>query len=247
VSGFWSRVRERLFGSPLDYAAIWAEVQGRIAGSKIGAWKPQCGEGHDASRLSHFGGLPLLPSGLDWPTCGRCGTRMPFLLQVAAAELPAEARPAFPDGILQLFFCTKCFRWEPFSDAVRVRVLANEEGLTVAAAGDVAKLVAPRSILSWQSVDDYAEPDEALGLDELQVESLFEAGYPLQGDKLLGAPYWVQDPEFPPCRECGKLMAPLFQLDSNDNLDLMWGDAGVAHILWCPDHQHVLALVWQCH
>ena len=26
------------------------------------------------------------------------------------------------------------------------------------------------------------------------------------------------------------------QLDSNDNLDLMWGDGGVAHILWCPDH-----------
>ena len=251
MAGFWSRIRERLFGPPPDYSAIWADVRDRLSHTRRVAWQPRCEEGHDPNRRSHFGGRPLLSAGAGWPSCGRCRRSMPLLLQVASVELPDEARPAFPTGLLQLFFCIKCFDWEPFSDGVCVRVLEDDAELTVAADDESESSLAERTVVDWKRIDDYPEPGDSatpeLGLDELQVESLFEAGYPLQGDKLLGAPYWVQDPERPPCPECEKPMKTLFQLDSNDNLDLMWGDAGVAHVLWCADHQQVLTLVWQCH
>jgi uncharacterized protein YwqG len=41
-------------------------------------------------------------------------------------------------------------------------------------------------------------------------------------------------------------MALVFQLDSNDNLDFMFGDAGVAHVMQCPQHPDVVALAWAC-
>jgi uncharacterized protein YwqG len=41
-------------------------------------------------------------------------------------------------------------------------------------------------------------------------------------------------------------MEYVFQIDSEDNLPLMWGDMGTAHVTRCPTHREVLALGWAC-
>jgi uncharacterized protein YwqG len=66
------------------------------------------------------------------------------------------------------------------------------------------------------------------------------------GDKLGGWPHWIQGVEYPSCPRCAARMALVFQLDSNDNLDFMFGDAGVAHVTQCPQHPDVVALAWAC-
>lgn len=66
------------------------------------------------------------------------------------------------------------------------------------------------------------------------------------GDKLAGWPSWVQGVESPSCPECGRRMTLVFQLDSNCNLDFMFGDVGRGHITQCPNHPDVLAFGWAC-
>ncbi len=66
------------------------------------------------------------------------------------------------------------------------------------------------------------------------------------GDTLLGWPHWIQGVEYPECPKCKARMEHVFQIDSEKNLPLMWGDMGIAHVTRCPTHREVLALGWAC-
>ena len=66
------------------------------------------------------------------------------------------------------------------------------------------------------------------------------------GDKLGGWPHWIQGVEYPACPRCGTVMSLVFQLDSEDNVDHMFGDSGCGHITQCPNHPDVLAFAWAC-
>jgi len=251
--GFWARLRLAVFGEPSeppDYEAMWAEYEPQLAAYRATTWKPLRGAARPGSR-SHFGGTPLLEPGERWPVCGKCKRPMPLLLQLDSRELPGEATGAFPDGLLQAFFCTKCFDWKPFRDRMLIRVLRPDAPLasTDEACADALRAV---GIEGWEADTDYPQPGD-MGLEDDAIdeeewwEVLFENDYPRQGDKLLGCPYWVQDPDRPPCPRCAAPMPAIFQIDSNHGLDMMWGDAGVAHVFWCPAHADQLALTWQCY
>lgn len=50
---------------------------------------------------------------------------------------------------------------------------------------------------------------------------------PLEGDKLAGYPYWVQDVEYPNCPICNRMMDRyIFEFASDDNIPYLWGDVG---------------------
>ena len=66
------------------------------------------------------------------------------------------------------------------------------------------------------------------------------------GDKLAGWPAWVQGVEYPNCPRCGRRMAHVFQVDSEDHVPFMFGDAGCGHITQCPEHKEVVAFGWAC-
>jgi hypothetical protein len=38
----------------------------------------------------------------------------------------------------------------------------------------------------------------------------------------------------------------VMQLESNEHLDFMFGDAGTGHITRCPEHREVVAFAWAC-
>lgn len=79
--------------------------------------------------------------------------------------------------------------------------------------------------------------------DECQVEEIANSKL---GDKLAGWPFWVQGIEYPNCPQCGRRMILVMQLDSEDNIPFMFGDAGCGHITQCPEHKEVVAFGWAC-
>jgi hypothetical protein len=235
------------------------------------AWKPICVDGRAVG--AHFGGSPLLTESERWPVCKGCDQPMQFFLQLALAELP-HAFTARGSGVLQLFYCSRddgdCETWRPFSGTHLVRLLRGPASVGSHPAGLVPFPV--RSIRRWSELVDYPHPEEheKLGLtykydfpnNRVSV-SCDELGAALRdldidadvaetlavaemGDKLGGWPSWVQSVEYPDCPQCGRRMELVFQLDSEDNIPHMFGDAGCGHITQCPDHADVLAFGWAC-
>lgn len=225
--------------------AAWRERHARRA------WKPLSNAfGLGAAQ---FGGSPVLAPGEAWPACGTCKQPMQFLVQLDLAALP-DGAPVKGAGLLQLFYCStddgRCETWAPFSGTHVVRLLS---GPTEPAAHPPAVEPYPRKrIVGWQEIVDYPDPEEpawiertAHGLDADDDDDDDDDGAE-DGDKLGGWPAWVQGVEYPSCRECGATMELVLQVDSNDNLPIMFGDVGCGHVTQCPAHPHVLAFGWAC-
>lgn len=239
------------------------------------AWLPQVKSGPGRAAGSRFGGLPWLPSGENHPACENCDRPLRLLLQLDLQSIPEPARQRLGRGLLQVFYCEnndceqECDGWSPFSEAHRVQVVNATEGHMAAPAGHPFPA---KEITGWKPVDDYPSAAElrelgldfdydfdantvrircpSIGLDsppvgihDLEAETVANA---LMGDKLLGWPHWIQGVEYPECPTCKARMEYVFQIDSENNLPLMWGDAGTAHVTRCPKHPEVLALGWAC-
>ena len=162
--------------------------------------------------------------------------------------------------------------WEPFAnDLSRVRVVQPTRPGLVTSVPELDGPFAAKRIVGWTGFTDLPSPDEH---DELGLKYTydFDAGTlrlecpeldfditnrmkdsPVEemansepGDKLAGRPAWVQNVEYPHCPRCGKRMVHIFQVDSEDNVPFMFGDAGCGHITQCPEHKEVVAFVWSC-
>jgi uncharacterized protein YwqG len=231
----------------------------RIKPFKKTTWLPVVKKKKGSVLNSKFSGIPLLDENEVWPCCGSCQQEMQLFLQLNADELPTEARQAFGEGILQVFYCTndelvcesECEAYFPFAKSTLLRII-NPANIVAKklTASPVNHAFKEKVIVSWQASDDYPNDEELddLGLDlsEDEVETLYEQDFPKTGDKLLGWPYWIQGIEYPECPDCGDLMKLVFQIDSEDNLDYAFGDAGCAHITQCEKHPERLAIAWAC-
>lgn len=246
----------------------WQRAHARVA------WRPQTQSGEGEPAGSRFGGLPWLPRGTAHPTCGDCGRPLRLLVQLDLATLPPAPQAQLgTSSLLQALYCEgdDCIAAGPFDRAHLVRALAPGPG---ARAPMVGAPFPERRIVGWQALEnDLPSPEEheheglhvdydfkagtlsvrcpevglaptTLPLDALESEELGQA---FDKDKLLGWPRWVQNVEYPACPRCHRQMQYVFQLDSEDNLPWMWGDAGIAHVTRCPEHPDVLTLVWACH
>lgn len=205
---------------------------------------------------SRFCGPAALVEGEPWPACGKCGGAMQLFVQLNSRDLPPEAGRPFGDGILQLFYCTSrdCEGgWEPFDPTHLCRVL--RPGLGVRLARRPAEgTFDPRPIIGWLSQPDLPNYEEIMdlgvSLSDEQMEALYEAehtSYPVQGEKLLGWPFWVQGVEYVACPECGQQMKYIFQVDSEANIPFALGDGGVGHISMCERHPEKIAFTWACY
>lgn len=238
------------------------------------AFKPVVEAGNLSGVLSWFGGEPSGSGDDVWPICKQCQAPMRFFVQIALAEVPAKAQLPLTDGILQLFYCStddgSCETWEPFSGTHFARVLQEASGLWSAPAG--VEPFPKKAITNWDAVQDHPHPEEhndlglsydhdfkrnrvsvrcddpPLNIEDLDVNlDVAEAiAMAEPGDKIGGWPHWIQGAEYPHCPRCQTRMALLLQVDSEDNLDYMFGDAGCAHLTYCPKHPDVLAFGWAC-
>ena len=77
------------------------------------------------------------------------------------------------------------------------------------------------------SISDFRIEQENLEFDEALWEA-YEEAYPSQGHKIGGYPHFIQNDPREDERLQDKLLL-LFQLDSDEEYDIMWGDVGVGN------------------
>jgi uncharacterized protein YwqG len=232
----------------------------RLAIFKRTTWLPVVKNKTGSVLTSKFSGIPLLDNNESWPKCANCHQEMQLFVQLNADELPAAAKQqAFGNGILQVFYCTndeqqceaECEAYFPFAKSTLLRIInpANMVANTLNVS-PVINAFEEKVIVAWKASDDYPNCDEldelGIELNDAEIDLLYERDYPKAGDKLLGWPAWVQGIEYPDCPDCGDRMKFIFQIDSEDNLDYMFGDVGCAHITQCEKHPDRLAIAWAC-
>lgn len=200
---------------------------------------------------SKVGGLPYWPKDLTWPRSAD-GRVLSFLAQINFAETP----PLIPfptKGILQFFIHDDDLYGMDFDDGENpdtFRVVYHPEVLETdsilqtklpAATWDEALLphhpdesyplmfglgeaVAP--ITDYQFYQHFGTAFfRQFGEKEWDVMGEFEKSVRAQGHKIGGYAYFTQDDP----RRPDDPMLLLLQLDSDEGMDLMWGDMGVGH------------------
>jgi uncharacterized protein YwqG len=221
-------------------------------------WIPTVRQGDSAPHASKFAGTPWLAQGEAWPECDNCGKPMPLFLQLNLDTLPEALEKKYGSGLLQLFYCTnaepcceaECDAFFAFTSAKLVRVIQPAgEPQHVKLPPEAARFPA-LEIIGWREDQDYPTWQEGLeyrvNLTDDEWEQIAKQNFPRSGDKLAGWPLWAQDIEYPNCPICHDIMHLVFQIDSEDHLPHMFGDAGCGHITQCPSHPDQVTFAWAC-
>ena len=200
---------------------------------------------------SKVGGIPYLPKNQPWPSSSD-GNDLFFLAQIKFAETPPLA-PFPTKGILQFFIHDDDLYGMDFDDGenpdtFRVlfhpEVVENETLLQTKLPGTswdedllphhpdecyplifgLGEEVVP--ISDFQFYQHFgSEFFRQFGEKEWDVMGEFEKSVRSQGHKIGGYAYFTQDDP----RRPDDPMLLLLQLDSDEQMDLMWGDMGVGH------------------
>ena len=169
--------------------------------------------------------------------------------------------------------CDAIDGWQPFSTTAKLTRIIQPEGEPQPVEMPQWHYpFPPKTIVGWEEMADHPHPQEHaqlgvtyeydwengkasvacapldLTFEDIEDDYLAEHISAAQaGDKLAGWPLWIQDVEYPHCPICHNRMELVFQLDSEDNLPFMFGDAGVGHITQCAEHKDMVAFGWACH
>ncbi len=221
-------------------------------------WMPTVRNGDGGPHASKFSGNPWLLQGEAWPKCDNCGKPMPLFLQLNLDTLPEELNKMYGSGLLQLFYCTnadpcceaECDAFFAFTSAKLVRVIQPEGEPQAVKIPVEAAQFPPLEIVSWQADQDYPNWEEGMeyrvNLTDDEWKQIADQNFPRSGDKLAGWPVWAQGIEYPNCPICHDIMHLVFQLDSENHIAHMFGDAGCGHITQCPTHPDQVTFAWAC-
>jgi hypothetical protein len=206
---------------------------------------------------SFLGDVVLGSRGEAWPV--HKGRPMRPICQINRAELPHR-----PQSLADIALVTVFMHWGEDGNFEHIgETPTNGNGWLLRTYADIESLVelvrpagleeTPRRAVQWKLVEDVPSWDyvhEAGGIGDLEQVEDFEYSDHFQtliGFKVGGWPYTVQsevywapwnkhpaDPEF------------VFQVDSEDEVDLVWGDCGVAYFGRGRKDPKVWAFEWQC-
>ena len=220
----------------------------------------------DAPSRSHFGGVPNLPAGIDWPQ--RNGARLGFLARLSLAEIhrahPIDWLPH--DGALLFFYDINGQAWgfdpKDRGSAVVLRVPDLPDPASQPDArtrGHESAL--PHRNAAFRRIDTLpsVERDAAGALElsdkesDLYIDLANEVFHgapkhqvaglpaPVQGDRMelecqlvsnglyCGDESGYADPRVGPLAPGAANWRLLLQFDTDDDLGVMWGDAGVIY------------------
>lgn len=199
---------------------------------------------------SKVGGQPYLLKSASWPTAPD-GRELFFLAQLNFAEMPPLS--PFPDkGILQFFILDDDLYGMDFEEGENqdtFRVLFYPEVVQ----NEAALQSGPSMLRDFEELPHHPDEcyplifsleEEVAAITDYRFDQLFGADFfrqfgtrewdvmdefgkavRPQGHKIGGYAYFTQDDP----RRADDPMLLLFQLDSDELMDLMWGDMGVGH------------------
>lgn len=208
---------------------------------------------------SHFGGHPYFEKGEKWPT-GKSGKHLDFIFQIFNSpdlELPKSIE------LVQFFYDWEESPWDTENDGWLVKIYGkvNKEKIEfVAKPMDLDKskfcklgFKSTRTLPDWEGINLFE--NDALKLscvlnedapwdsyDQIVTKLIGEQDYQSQ---LGGYPKWVQG-ESTPKDKNGNPMKLLFQIDSEENAGLMWGDVGLIYVFYDENSERI-EFSLQCH
>ena len=208
---------------------------------------------------SHFGGHPYFEKGEEWPK-GKNGKHLDFIFQVfnsSELELPKSIE------LVQFFYDWEEFPWDTGNDGWLVKIYGKvdkESTEFIAKPIDLDKskfckleFNPTQTLPDWEGIDLFGNDASKLSCvlnedepwdsyDQIVTKLIGEQDYQSQ---LGGYPKWVQGESTPKDNE-GKPMKLLFQIDSEDNAGLMWGDVGLIYVFYDEKSERI-EFTLQCH
>ncbi|WP_417860660.1 DUF1963 domain-containing protein [Winogradskyella sediminis] len=213
----------------------------------------------NAQLESHFGGLPYFEKGEKWPT-KKNGKHLDFIFQIfnkPELELPKNI------ALVQFFYDWEEMPWDTKDEGWLVKIYSKIHPSKIELIPKPTDLYPSKycqikyktvqTLPDWEGIDVFGRNASKLSCvlnedepwdnyDQIVSKLIGEQEYQSQ---LGGYPTWVQG-EATPIDSKGKPMKLLFQIDSEDNAGLMWGDAGLVYVFY-DENTGDLEFVLQCH
>lgn len=208
---------------------------------------------------SHFGGHPYFEKGEEWPK-GKNGKHLDFIFQVFNSpelELPKSIE------LVQFFYDWEEFPWDTNDNGWLVKMYKQvEKGKAefIAKPEEIEKskfckieFKPTQTLPDWEGIDLFGNDASKLSCvlnedepwdsyDQIVTKLIGEQDYQSQ---LGGYPKWVQGESTPRDNE-GNPMKLLFQIDSEDNAGIMWGDVGLIYVFYGEKSERI-EFNLQCH
>jgi uncharacterized protein YwqG len=209
--------------------------------------------------LSQFGGEPYFETGEKWPT-SKTEKPLEFIFQIfnnGTNNLPEEIQ------LIQFFYDWDEFPWDTGDDGWLVKIynVVNKNNVTRIDTPSGAEerkyckvnFKSIQSLPDWEGIETYSKKASKLSCilnedepwknyDKVVVKLIGEQNYQSQ---LGGYPKWVQG-ESTPKASNDQPMKLLFQIDSEDNAELMWGDVGLIYVFYNEGNKQI-EFSLQCH
>jgi uncharacterized protein YwqG len=209
--------------------------------------------------ISQFGGDPYFEKGEKWPT-SKSGKPLQFIFQVynnAELELPQSI------ALIQFFYDWDESAWDTGDDGWLVKIydqtskdgsqlIGKPDGLEISKYCDIT-FQSTFSLPDWEGIDLHNSLASKLSCvinEDQPWESYQKIVSKLCGEQnyqsqLGGYPNWVQGESTPKDKD-GRPMRLLFQLDSENNAGLMWGDVGLVYVFY-EEATGRIEFTLQCH
>lgn len=246
----------------------------KLLDAQFGKWKPKKQPlfrllihdegGASEGPISRFGGVPLAPKGMDWPTCRKCSSPLQFVAQL---RLKDAENKKLPDGLLLLFVCAfierDCQTYDPKGGSNHALVVPLEDLAPLSPPEDAPRVTQPVHDLDKDKVfgpiplkvlsvrpSPPKSYEDSLGDDwESQyARAVEETGEDKVLAELLKRPSWQQDEEPQKCPSCKKRMRYVGQF-GHLGWSLDWavhlGDAGTGYAFACSNCFGQARFLWQ--
>lgn len=206
--------------------------------------EPASSTPENSQLLSHFGGMPYFESGEKWPA-SKNGKPLSFIFQIYNAEgieLPDDIR------LVQFYYDWDECPWDTANDGWLVKIYKSIDEQSMIQIKEPEIMQQPKfceirfnadySLPDWEGIDLYDENVSAIAIDagerhwELYEQAVSQLTGPQDFKSQIGGyPTWVQG-ESTPIGANGKPMRLLFQIDSEEAANLMWGDSGLIYVFY---------------
>ena len=228
----------------------------RVMPSKSGFDKSQAIE-------TRFGGSAYAEHGDKAPVCKGCGKPLTFIFQYRDSY-NKELKPS--GSLHSVYYCFDCTPiGRPEEEEGQWAVVTHEEP-------EVSKFVEQKENVSrkfkptacelskvyilpdYETIEnnfpEIAELCEAIDCEDpmsAYEDAGNEAGVLMEPSTTIGGyPVWIQGESSQLCPKCGGDVELAVQIDSEDAVNLMFGDAGCLYVFKCPKHKDEYTMEMQC-